>query len=561
MAADIKKLRQRLKALQAERNPFESTYRDLVDYILPTAGRFEAVDRQFDEGMYDCIYDATATDAVGVLAAGMLSGMTSPARPWFRLTTGDRRLDQRTDVKRWLAETTEAMQRVFLQSNVYQALEQCYRELGVFGTACMIALPSQRSVIHVDVMTVGEYWIASDSEQHVNTLFRRLTMTAEQIVDEFGEDRASDAVKKAYKNPGQRYKVFSVIHAVYPREQYNRKSPLNTDMPYASVYFEERSDDRNNKTLREEGFSKFPGLCPRWEIHGGNTYGTSPGMKALRPVMGLQVEVKRKGQAIDMQTNPPMLYPDTMEDRQSDFAPGGISYYPAGTNPQQAVPAVASVANLQHLMLDIQETRQAINGFFYKDLFTAIMSTPRTNRTATEVDQIAQERMALLGPVLQRLNAELLEPLINTAYECMVRKSEALIKEDKEPLIPPKPEDVEELQVTFESILVQALRAAGITAEDRFLTTVLSLSQASPEVIDLVDFDTLIRNRADDQGVDPRIIRSKEDVAEIRDARQQAQQQQAAMASMAQTADVARTMAEINPGVAGATNISAMQGY
>lgn len=552
MAADIKNLRARLKALQQERNPFEPTYQDLVDYILPTAGRFEAVDRKYDEHMYDNIYDATATDAVNVLAAGMLSGMTSPARPWFRLTTGKRELDKRPDVTKWLAETTEVMQRVFLQSNVYQALEQCYRELGVFGTACMLALPSAKKVVHVHVMTVGEYWIADDYEQRVNTVFRRFQLTAEQMVEQFGKDRVSRAVREAYEKPDQRYKRFSVIHAIYPRERYNIKSALSTEMPYASVYFEEsNSDVHEDKVLEESGFRTFPGLCPRWEIHGGNTYGTSPGMKALRPVMGLQVEVKRKGQGIDMQTNPPMMYPDTMEDRQSDFAPGGISYYAAGTTPQQAVPAVVATVNLQHLMLDIQETRQAINSFFYKDLFTAIMSTPRTNRTATEVDQIAQERMALLGPVLQRLNAELLEPLIESTYDFMVQAGE----------VPKKPEGVGEISVTFESILVQALRSAGITAEDRFLTTVLTLAQANPEVMDLVDLDVLVRNRADDQGVDPRIMRSEKNVAEIRESRQQAQQQQAAMASAMQTADVAKTVAAINPAVMGATNITASQGY
>lgn len=553
MAVNVRKLRERFRALQEERSPFEGVYKDLVDYILPTAGRFDNSASRPDTGMYDFIFDATATDAVGVLAAGMLSGMTSPARPWFRLTTGDRKLDERADVKRWLADNTEAMQRVFLQSNVYQALEQCYRELGVFGTACMVALPSKRDVIHLHFMTVGEYWIAEDYEQRVNTLFRRFNMTAEQMVNEFGEDKVSPVVLEAYRNPGNRYKQFSVIHAIYPREEYKKDSPFNTDMRYASVYFEESSKnpDGSDSVLLEEGFRHFPGLCPRWELHGGNTYGTSPGMKALRPVMGLQVEVKRKGQGIDFQTNPPMLYPDTMEDRQSDFAPGGISYYAAGTTPQQAVPAVQASMNLQYLTADIMEVQKRVESFFYKDLFTAIMSTPRTNRTAYEVDQIAQERMALLGPVLQRLNAELLDPLIATAFDCMLDAG----------LIDPPPQGVEGISVTFESILVQSLRSAGITAEDRFLATVQALAGMDPTVVDNVDFDVVIQNRGSDQGVDPRILRSSDEVAQIRESRMQAQQQQAQMAQAQQAADVVGSLAKINPGVTQATNISALQGY
>lgn len=552
MAEDIKKLRARLAALKEERNPFESVYRDLVDYILPTAGRFEATDRKDGEGMYDCIYDSTATDAVGILAAGMLSGMTSPARPWFRLTTGDRRVDERADVKRWLADTTETMQTVFLQSNVYQALEQCYRELGVFGTACMLALPSEEHVIHVHFMTVGEYWIAEDYENRVNTVFRRFTLTAEQAVEQFGLDKVSRKIADDYRDPKNRYRRHQIIHAVYPRKEYIEGSPMKDKRRFASVYFEEQTSDiERESVLLEEGFDTFPGLCPRWEVHGGSSYGTSPGMKALRPVMGLQVEVKRKGQGIDYQTNPPMMYPDTMEDRQSDFAPGGISYYTPGTGPNQAVPAVTATANLQHLLADIQETRAAIGSFFYKDLFTAIMSTPRTNRTAYEVDQIAQERMALLGPVLQRLNAELLGPLIRSTYDCMVRAN----------LVEPSPEGVDAIGVTFESILVQALRSAGITAEDRFLSTVTALAQIDPTVIDNIDLDRVVQNRGSDQGVDPRILRSPDEVSEIRQSRMQAQQAQAQMAQAAQGAEIAKTMAEVNPGVAGATSLSALQGY
>lgn len=552
MAADIKELRARLRALKEERNPFEAVYKDLVDYILPSAGRFEATDRKDGENMYDLIYDATATDAVGILAAGMLSGMTSPARPWFRLTTGDRRLDERSDVKRWLADTTEAMQIVFLQSNVYQALEQCYRELGVFGTACMLALPSKEHVIHVHSMTVGEYWIAEDYEQRVNTVFRRFTLTAEQMVEQFGLDKVSRTVKENYNDPRNRYRTHSVIHAVYPRKEYIEGSPMKDKRRYASVYFEEKANDLDgDKVLLEEGFDTFPGLCPRWEVHGGSSYGTSPGMKALRPVMGLQVEVKRKGQGIDYQTNPPMMYPDTMEDRQSDFAPGGISYYTPGAGAQQAVPAVAATVNLQHLLADIQENRATIGSFFYKDLFTAIMSTPRTNRTAYEVDQIAQERMALLGPVLQRLNAELLGPLIRSAYDCMVKAE----------IVDPAPEGVDSITVTFESILVQALRSAGITAEDRFLSTVTALAQVDNTILDNVDLDRVVQNRGSDQGVDPRILRSPEEVSEIRQARMQAQQQQVQMAQVAQGAEIAKTMAEVNPALTGATDITAMQGY
>lgn len=552
MAVDIKKIRARFKDLKNQRSPYEARYRDLAHYILPDAGRFEITAPGGNR--WGRIYDATAVDAAGSLAAGLLAGITSPARPWFRLTTGDPELDETYENRQWLSRVTELLQSVFLRSNVYPALIQAYEELAVFGTACIIAMPSDsEDVLHLYPMTVGEYWLAEDYENKVNTVFRRFTMTAEQMAEQFGEEKLSSGVRQYLKDDQKLYEPVKVIHAIFPRKDYDPKKKDNKNFPYASVYFEEQPNNLNGResVLLEEGFKFFPGLCPRWEIHGGSVYGTSPGMKALREVQGLQVEQKRKRQGIDELTNPAMIYPASMEGHQLDFAPGGISFYADGGQAMQAVQAKNVNINLQHLLADIQDSRQKINEYFYKDLFTAIMSTPRTNRTAYEVDQVAQERMALLGPVLQRLNGELLRPLIRMGLY-------ALEKAEK---LPPMPMGMEGITVNFESILVQALRSAGITAEDRYLATAFSISQYDQAIIDNIDLDKLMQKRGIASGVDPDIMRSPEDVQAMREARQQVQQQQAQMAQMQQASDIVKNMSSVNPGLQNAGTMQSLQGY
>lgn len=554
MAVNMKKLRARFADLKNQRSPFEARYKLLSAYMLPDAGRFEACDKALLDNRWKYIFDATANDAVGALAAGMLGGITSPARPWFRLSTGDPQADEQYDVRQWLSEVTELLQLMFLGSNVYPALIQCYEELAVFGTACLVALPSEKDDIHIFPMTIGEYWIAEDYESTVTTLFRRFTMTAEQLVDQFGREKVSTGVRKCLEDDKHRYKEITVIHAIYPRDGYDPTKEDNTNFPYASVYFEEEPQDlrgEQERPLLEEGFRIFPGLCPRWETHGGCVYGTSPGMKALRQTMGLQVEAKRKAQGIDEMTNPAMIYPASLENHPTDFDPGGISYYADGGQPMQAVPAKAVNVNLEHLLMDIQDMRAQINGYFYKDLFTAIMSTPRTNRTAYEVDQVAQERMALLGPVLQRLNQELLSPLIRMGLYCLERAGR----------LPPAPEGVMGISVTFESILVQALRASGITAEDRFISTAASLASLDPSILDNIDFDKLMQARGRTSGIDPEIIRSPKDVEAMRQTRQQMQAQQNAMAQAQQMSEVVSNLQSVNPNIATSGGISELQGY
>lgn len=552
MPADIKKLRARFKELRDHRSPFEARYRRLARYILPDSGRFEASDNALIDDRWKFVFDATATDAAGALAAGLLAGITSPARPWFRLTTGDPVLDEDYQNRTWLADVTDRLQKMFLSSNVYPALIQIYEEMAVFGTACAIVRPSETEGIHIFPMTIGEYWVAEDYENRVSTVFRRIAMTAEQIVEEFGKSVCSKAVQDAYDSDKDRYKVFQIIHAVYPRENYDPKKLDNQNMRYASVYFEESYAENEDKDLLlEEGFRSFPALSPRWQIHGGSAYGTSPGMKALREVMSLQVCTKREAEGINELTNPAMIYPASMENHQLDFAPGGISFYADGGTPQQAYPAKQVSINLQHLSLSLQEKRKKIEAYFYKDLFAAIMSTPRTNRTAYEVDQVAQERMSLLGPVLQRLNSELLRPLIEMGMYCL----------DRAGAMPEMPEGMVGVTVTFESILVQALRAAGITAEDRYLSTAFSIANFDQSIIDNLDLDKLMQKRGLSSGIDPDIMRSPEAVEELRAARQQAQAQQAQMAQAMQISEVAKNLQGLNPQMDQVGTISQNQGY
>ena len=132
------------------------------------------------------------------LAAGMQGGMTSPARPWFKLTLQDEEVLNAPDAGKWLDDVTRRMQAVLHRSNFYNAAHALYSDLGTFGTGLMIEVADWDG-LHFFVVNAGEYVIDTNELNAVDTFFRRISMTARQILQEFGEEHVPNIVKTAAK--------------------------------------------------------------------------------------------------------------------------------------------------------------------------------------------------------------------------------------------------------------------------------------------------------------------------------------------------------------------------
>jgi hypothetical protein len=281
------KLINRWGALKNERTSWDAHWREISEHLLPRSGRFLMTDRNRGEKKHNTIYDSTGTRALRVLAAGMMSGMTSPARPWFRLTTSDPELDESAAVKTWLADVTRIMSMVFNKSNTYRALHTMYEELGAFGTASSIIVADYDTIIHHHPLTIGEYAMTTDYRGKVNTLYREFEMTVGQMVNEFGYKNCSQAVQNLHdRNALEQWRP--VIHAIEPRIDRDHSKKDGQNMAWRSCYMEPGGTD--GKFLREAGFKDFPALCPRWMTSGGDIYGNSPGMESLGDIKQLQHE-------------------------------------------------------------------------------------------------------------------------------------------------------------------------------------------------------------------------------------------------------------------------------
>ena len=552
----IQQYQSRKSALYLERASWMDHWRDISENVLPRNGRFLATDRNKGTKRHNNIYDSTGTRALRILAAGLMAGMTSPARPWFRLATPDKNLNEYSNIKLWLQDVTQIMRDIFNQSNFYRALHFMYEELGAFGTGSNIMLPNYDNVIHCHPLTVGEYAIATDANGQVNTLYREFEMTVAAMVREFGLKQVSPAVKNLYDQGKGLDNWIRVIHVIEPRDDRNIEKKDAKNMAWASCYFEDGTTE--NKFLRESGFRRFPSLSPRWHTAGGDIYGSSPGQDALGDIKQLQHQQFRKAQGIDYQVKPPLQAPANMKGQPASMLPGGLSYVDMVGGQGGMKPTFESRIDLSHLLADIQDVRKRVNEAFYADLFTMISQIDKSGVTAREIAEKHEEKLLMLGPVLERLHNELLKPAIDITFDRMIETG----------IVPPPPKELHgrELTVQFVSVLAQAQRAVGVQAVDRLIGTVGSIAQLkqSPDVWDKIDTDQIIDEYADMLGVDPNLIVADDKVAIIREerARQQAAAQQAALAQ--QAADTASKLG--NTPAAGPDNMAGdlmnqFQGY
>lgn len=539
--------------LKSERASWWSHWQDISTSLLPRSGRFFVQDRNRGQKRHQAIYDGTATRGLRILGAGLMGGMTSPARPWFKLTTPHADLNKQTAVREWLSDVTNLMLSVFAKSNTYRALHQGYEELGSFGTFASVVTEDYQSVIHHHPLTTGEYCLAANWRGDVDTLYREFQKPVGALVKEFGRENCSNTVRNLFDR-GALDSWVTIIHVIEPREDRDVRVKDARNMAWRSVYLELGADGEHR--LSEGGFKAFPALAARWATQGGDIYGSSPAMDALGDVRQLQHQQLRKGQVIDYQTKPPLQVPTSLKNREVDALPGGITYYD-NNNPQSGIKSMFDVnLRLDFLLTDIQDVRQRINSAFYTDLFMMI-SDADGKMTAYEVARRNEEKMMMLGPVLERLHNELLDPLVESTFAQMIAAG----------IVPPPPPEMQgiDLNVEFVSMLAQAQRAIATNGIDRYVANLGQIAAFKPDVLDKFDADHWADEYADMLGVDPRMVVSNDKVALVRNQRAQ---QQAAAQKTAQAEQAASAMQKLGgvPTGAGAGNaandvMQAFSGY
>tara|TARA_R110000787_G_C13443394_1_gene446762 strand:- start:40335 stop:41993 length:1659 start_codon:yes stop_codon:yes gene_type:complete len=532
MKPTVKQFNSRLKLLTSERSSFIPIYQELSDNHLAHRGRFLTDDYNKGHKRNTKQINNTSRLASRTLASGMMAGITSPARPWFRLSTSDPRLKDNPDVVSYLHRVQQIMYEVFAQSNTYNSLHTLYAELGVFGTAVMGVFNDFENVIRCRPYTAGSYTLGMNGLNIVDTMYREFEYTVGQCVKEFGIENCSEHVRDQWAKGNTEFGV-KLVHVVEPNDDREQMSPMARDKAVRSVYYEVGASTlRSNQFLRESGFDTFPILSPRWEVTGEDVYATDcPGMTALGDAKMLQLGERRLYQALDRMVDPPLQGPAALVRAAKSLRSGDKL---ATTDPTGLRSIYDDKPDLAVMEAINNKVERRISRAFYEDLFLMLANSDRSQITAREVAEKHEEKLLMLGPVLERLHSELLDPLIDRTFD--------ILQENGVLPVPPEALQNSELKVEYVSVLAQAQRMVSVSAIEQITAFAGQMTQIWPEARHKIDASQSIDEYANALGVNPSIIRSDDDVAALVAAEQQAAAQAQAMEQGQQMADTAQTI-------------------
>lgn len=515
-----RELLQRLSRMRGDRAMHESHWTEVAEIFNPYRDDFRGRRAEGEKRMQR-VYDGTPGQAAENLASGLWGMMTNSANAWFDLRSQDEDLADDQSVKLWLADTTRRMRSAFAQGGqrFYTRVVDLYSDLVNFGTSVFYVAEGQPGQLFFSCRHLAECYIAESRWERVDTVFRCYQWTARQAKQEWGEEIGPKLLEAADREPDRK---FEFLHAVLPVEEYDgRPRGLLRDQQFVGVYI----STEDCRVLEERGYYEFPYQVPRWSQRSRSVYGDSPAMLALADAKMLNAMGRTTIVGAQKAVDPPILAPDERTRLGVRTTPGGIIY--GGMDPQgrRLYEPLITGSNVG-LGLELEEQRrEAVRSAFYASL---LMLVNQPGRTATEVLALQEEKMRLMGPHLGRVQSEFLDPLIGRVFSIMQRGGAFL----------PVPEALARsgLRVEYVSPMARQQRTSEAVAVVRTIESIAPLAGADPSVLDGINADEALQTVGNAYGLPPKVLRSPEEVAAIR---QQRQQQQAMMAMSEQAPKVA----------------------
>lgn len=517
---DAKEAQKYISSIENQRTRREVEWRKLSRWLCPWRGRFDetCADRRERASERD-LFTYAGSQAVLRSASGMTSGMTPRNAAWFKPGFVDESLLELEGVRPWLDRTDTAIRDCLSEGGFYQAIQNFNLDLVWAGCALLYCETSQgRNIMDFSCPQVGTYTIATDSLGRLQVVARRLRYSVQEAAQLFGEEALSEKSRARLKS--KPLDIITVWHLV------KRKNPAEiTDggFTHDSLYWEEGAKD----FLRQSGYYDMPFFFTRWN-DGATWYGTGPGDLCVADAMQLDELERRKLDGLAKLINPPVIVPAGLKDTIR-LEPGGINYLASRETVTTILDLAPYAGSMQPLMAEIQNVARRIENGLMASVFNSMPLDQRpAGMSATEFLERKREALQQLGPVISAYEPNVLTPLLFRVLTTL----------DREQILEPKPESLRNtnifMKMSFISPMANALRQNGVETARALFADVTQMFQATrrEEIFDKLDLDQMIDELATSLGVPGSIVRSDEDIANLRRQRSmqamQAQAQEAA---------------------------------
>jgi len=517
-------LKNNLSRLMEKRSTWESHWQEIADLMLPRKAEITKERARGDKRSTQ-IFDATGIHSLELLAASLHGMLTSSANRWFSLRYKEAILNESDEAREWLEDSIDKMYLAFARSNFQQEIFENYHDLIAFGTSCLMVEEDEDDIIRFSARHIKEIYVEENKKGLIDNVYRKFKLTVDQAIQKFGPENLSKEINNTHKsNP---YDEVEICHIVRPRFSYDGSKQDKKNMKFQSIYFEHSTDH----IISVGGFNENPYVVSRYLKSSTEIYGRSPSMNALPDVKVLNKMVEHGLKAAAKQIDPPLLVPDDSMLAPVRMTPGSLNYYRSGS--RDRIEPLNIGQNTSVTLNAENARREAIARMFHVD---QLQIQANRTMTATEVLQRNEEKMRILGPVMGRIQSELLEPMINRVFLIMLRNR--LFKEAPAILAN------QEIDIEYVSPMALAQKGQELQNVMRGLELFGSLAQTMP-VMDYIDENGLVKQLVQTLGLPARMIKSDKEVQAIRMERQEAQQQQMQMQQQLAESEMAKNAAPL----------------
>lgn len=510
---------------KGDRMVVDNSWESYSYYIIPRKRGIQSTVQPGDKPEPD-VYDSTAIESNLIMAAGLSGYLTNASQRWFDLQTRNQAIMEMSEVRSYFNTVSNLVYSALAASNFYQQINEVYLDMGAFGQGCLYCEDDVKEDIRYYARHPKEVYCIENEREIVDMIYREFEMSAWQAYNMFGRDVVGESVVKCVEERKDYGKMVKFLNYVAPRSvrEVGKKDAKN--MPYSSYYI----NMEDKKIVRESGYEEFPFMIPRFFKNSGEVYGYGPAATSYPDIRMINDMGKLYIQAQEIALYPPWLAENDGLMGSLDLRAAAINYQRRPVSEGQSVVPLKSGTNFQAAFEFLDRIEKRIQRAFFVDLFLALAQ--HKNMTATEVLERTQEKMLILGPVLGRLQGELLNPVLQRTFAILMRRG----------VLPPPPEVLQgqDLDIVYVSPLAKAQRAVQGNDMRMFLGSVMEMAQAAPSVLDKINWDKVVDKGSKIYSIDPDIILDQEEADAIRQQRAEAAQQQMKMQNLLAASQVAK---------------------